>query len=153
MKTLQTLIESNLPCRKVVEAALPPTVRTKPEYKGKAHVTLRVDHASGNGWSGVATVDGREIKITGPYGVQKKIPGLIVPAGVGRSAWSWEAIKEATDLHTNESVPLYFIIPKGATVQLNGCPVELEEDVRAWTYEGNLGLMSDIPEYVITKVD
>ncbi|OJX56367.1 MAG: hypothetical protein BGO89_13625 [Candidatus Kapaibacterium thiocyanatum] len=89
MKNLQSLIESDLPVEKVVEVTLPLTRRAKPEYKGNAHVQLRVDFARGNGWSGIATVNGREIKITGPYGTQSKVPGLTVPAGTGRGEWEW----------------------------------------------------------------
>ena len=83
---------------KVVEVTLPLTRRAKPEYKGNAHVQLRVDFARGNGWSGIATVNGREI--TGPYGTQSKVPGLIVPAGTGRGEWEWNLKSTNESLQT-----------------------------------------------------
>lgn len=79
---------------------LPPTVRTKPEYKGNANVQLRVDFARGSGWSGVVFVDGHEIKITGPYRVQKKVAGLIIPAGVGRGEWEWKPVNGTNALES-----------------------------------------------------
>lgn len=125
MKTLQSLVESELPVQEVLEAVLPLTVRRKPEYKGNAHVKLRVDFAMGNAWNGVATVDGREIKITGPYGTQSKVPGLIVPAGVGRGEWEWN---QNTGINETESeTPEPILIPAGALVHISGMPFYLEK--------------------------
>lgn len=110
MKTIKALVESDLPVEKVVEVTLPLTRRAKPEYKGNAHVQLRVDFARGNGWGGIATVNGREIKITGPYGVQKKVPGLIVPAGTGRGEWEWRE-RKAESLDDSDLLSLYRGVP------------------------------------------
>lgn len=92
METIQALIEGTRPLPYVVR--LVTDSMTKPIYNDGLHLILQIEYANSAYWGGVAIWKGVKQRLREPYGIQKTIPGLIVPFGVQRSEWEWNRPKD-----------------------------------------------------------
>ena len=92
METIRTLVEGQTRVSEVVKTLIE-AKNPEPSYKGSTPLSLAVYSSNASAWNGIIKLQDRNVRIyRGRFGVQKHVPGLIIPFDIGHGEWEWDGV-------------------------------------------------------------